>query len=216
MPRPSMAAQRKEEILDALEQCILQDSLESTSLEKLAEQAKMKRSILRHYIGNRDDIIVALSERYLAIYDAQWQQTIEWLPDEENPTLNDHSETSPRLTTLMDILFGERDQEYINKSIIADAIYAQAKRLEAVREHQLQSMNQSIELISQELSKAYPEADSDKIELVSRGILAAYLHSESLLPFGSTTEISKLKQVSLLLLNLLKEPELGLRVSGIR
>lgn len=191
MPRPSMVAQRKEEILDALEICILKDNLESTSLEKLAEQAQMKRSILRHYIGNRDDIIVALSERYLKIYSDQWQQTIAWLPDDG------------RLEGLMDVLFGERDQAYINKSIIADAIYAQAKRIDAVREHHQTSMKQSIAMISQELKRAYPEAEMQRIELVARGILANYLHSESLLPLGQTEDIKKLKQVSLMLLQLL-------------
>lgn len=209
MPRPSMAAQRKEEILDALEACILQDSLETTSLEKLAEQAQMKRSILRHYIGNRDDIIVALSERYLNAYDEQWQATIACLP---HSNVSPNSADSPalacentRLLTLIDILFGERDQFYINKSIIADAIYAQAKRLTAVREHQQKSLNQSIEIISMELMKAQPNASSHKVDLVARGIMASYLHSESLLPLGYQEEIKKLKEVSLLLLRLLDE-----------
>lgn len=191
MPRPSMAAQRKEEILDAFEECILQDSLETTSLEKLAEHAGMKRSILRHYIGNRDDIIVALSERYLGYYDDQWKQTIAWLPD------------SQRMPAMIDILFGERNQVYVEKSIVGDAIYAQAKRLDAVRAHQITSMNQSMTALRTELKNDYPNAQDDNITLVARGILANYLNSESLLPFGLKQEVEQLKQVSLLLLSTL-------------
>lgn len=192
MPRPSMAALRKEEILDALEECILQDSLEATSLEKLAEQAKMKRSILRHYIGNRDDIIVALSERYLGYYEQQWKQTKEWLPDND------------RLPVLMDILFGERDQEYVNRSIVGDAIYSQAKRLPAVREHQLSNLGLSIDCISEELWTAYPEASEHKLKLVARGILAAYMNGESFLPLELNAEIKELKEMCTLLIGTLE------------
>ena len=35
----------------------------SSSLEKVADQAGMKRPIIRHYVGNRDDLILALTER---------------------------------------------------------------------------------------------------------------------------------------------------------
>ena len=71
MARPSMAAQRIEEILDALEICILQNGIQASSLENIAETAGMKRTILRHYIGNRDDIICALSARLKDKYTAQ-------------------------------------------------------------------------------------------------------------------------------------------------
>ncbi|TDF35009.1 TetR/AcrR family transcriptional regulator [Alteromonadaceae bacterium M269] len=191
MPRPSLAAKRKEEILDAFELCILEDSLETTSLEKLAEKADMKRSILRHYIGNRDDIIIALSERYLGYYDEQWKQTLSWLPD------------TNRIPVLIEILFGERNQEYIQKNIVGDALYAQAKHIPEVREHQLSSMQQSIEIMSDELAKAYPESSQTKVQLVARGILSHYLSGESLLPLGLNEEIEQLKQVSLLLLQTL-------------
>ena len=191
MPRPSMAAQRREEILDALEQCILEDSLEATSLEMLAEKANMKRSILRHYIGNRDDIIVALSERYRDYYNAQWQQTIQWLPDNN------------RLPAFLDIMFAERNQNYINRSIVGEAIYSQAKRLKDVRDHQLFTMNQSIDFITRELRTAYPEASDESLALVSRGILAAYMNGESFLPLDLNQEIKELKQVCLLLVGTL-------------
>lgn len=193
MPRPSMAAQRKEEILDAFEQCILQDSLETTSLEKLAEQAKMKRSILRHYIGNRDDIIIALSERFKTYYQEQWQLTLAMLPEEN------------RLSTLLDILFADRDQAYINKSIVGEAIFTQAKRLDTVRTHQLSSMKESIDVITQELKRAFPKVQTERVSLVARGILSAYMNGESFLLLGLYKEIAELKQLCELLINTLSD-----------
>ena len=193
MPRPSLAAKRKEEILDAFEICILRDSLEATSLENLAKQAKMKRSILRHYIGNRDDIIVALSERYRQYFHVQWQQTIDWLPEEN------------RIPALISILFDERSQTYVERSIVGDALFSQSKRLEKVRQHQLETSRESIGIITQELNKAWPGATEEKCELVATTVYANYMYSESLLPLGLPDEIKKLKAASELAIDVLKQ-----------
>ena len=191
MPRPSMAAQRKEEILDALERCILNDSLDGTSLEKLAEEAKMKRSILRHYIGNRDDIVCALSARYRQHYSAQWESVMTWLP------------SSNRVKALLDTLFDERNQDYIDRVIVSQSLFAQAKRLEQVRDDQFAATEESLAIIENELKREYPEADPNHVELVTRGILSNYLYAESLLPVGKYEESEKYKALCVLLLKLL-------------
>ena len=192
MPRPSLAAQRKEEILDAFEQCILRDSLEATSLENLAKQAQMKRSILRHYIGNRDDIIIALSERYREYFKLQWRQTLEWLP------------VKGRIDALISVLFDERSKAYVERSVIGDAIHAQSKRLEKVREHQLDTMRESIDIISQELAKEFPNARKQNCELVATTVYSNYLNSEALLPLGLPDEITRLKAASELAIKVLE------------
>lgn len=188
MPRPSMAAQRKEEILDAFERCILSVGIDATSLEMLADEAKMKRSILRHYIGNRDDIVCALSKRCQNRYTEQWVQTLQWLPE------------SDRLPALLDVLFAKRGQAYVDQSIIGEAIFSQAKRLKEVKQHQQHSMDEFLRYVEQELNTAYPTADSEHIVLVAHGIYANYLLSESLMPLDMWEEVDRLKQVSLLLI----------------
>ena len=54
MGRPDLTEVRTAEILDAFERCVARFGLEGSSLERDAEEAGMKRSILRHYIGNRN------------------------------------------------------------------------------------------------------------------------------------------------------------------
>ncbi|MEM7233345.1 MAG: helix-turn-helix domain-containing protein, partial [Planctomycetota bacterium] len=71
MPRRDLTKERTEQILDALERCVVHFGLGGTSLERIAEEAEMKRSILRHYVGNRDDLIVAMAERLAARYRRQ-------------------------------------------------------------------------------------------------------------------------------------------------
>ncbi|WDE07412.1 TetR/AcrR family transcriptional regulator [Thalassomonas viridans] len=187
MARPSMAGQRREEILDALEQCILEKGIQATSLENIAETAGMKRTILRHYIGNRDDIICALSQRWAEKYSQQWQELLAWLPG------------SNRAQALIDALFSAGSKDKVNNTIIGEAIFSEAKRLEPIKLHQKQTMQEFIRHLIREFSTQYPGSDESTIELVSYGIYSNYLMSESLLPLGMLDEIYKLKQASVLL-----------------
>ena len=187
MARPSMARQRREEILDALEHCILAKGIQATSLENIAETAGMKRTILRHYLGNRDDIIVALSERWSKKYSEQWLELLSWLP------------SIHRIDALVDSLFSSRSQEMINNTIIGEAIFSEAKRLTPIREHQQKTMQEFVDHFRNECSQQYPDTDQQRIELVAYGVYSNYLMNESLLPLGLFDEMYKLKQVSMLL-----------------
>lgn len=66
MGRLSLAESRRIEILDAFERSVARYGLQSSSLECVAQEAGMKRSILRHDIGNRDVLVHALAERMAA------------------------------------------------------------------------------------------------------------------------------------------------------
>ncbi len=76
MGRPDLTEQRTEEILDAFERCVGRAGLAGTSLEEVAAEAGVKRSILRHYVGNRDDLIDALGARVFAKYRAHMEGTL--------------------------------------------------------------------------------------------------------------------------------------------
>ena len=66
MPRPSLKLQRSEEILDAFERCVARYGIEGTTLEKTAEEAGLQRSLLRHNVGNRDDLLNSLVNRFIS------------------------------------------------------------------------------------------------------------------------------------------------------
>ena len=187
MARPSMAKQRQEEILDALETCILEKGIQATSLEYLAETAKMKRTILRHYIGNRDEIICALSARWSDLYQQQWQETLAWLPEND------------RVNALIDMLFSARNDQYVKNTMIGEALFGEAKRLDRVKVDIQKNMDDFIQVFVSQLTLDNPKAEHDKIELVAHGIHANYLMAESLLLLEMPSEIEMLKQVSLLL-----------------
>jgi len=184
-----MAGQRREEILDALETCILDKGIQATSLENIADTAKMKRTILRHYIGNRDDIICALSDRWTNKYTQQWHELLTYLP------------TSNRSEALIESMFSYRGKDVINNTIIGEALFYEAKRLAPLKANQKQIMQEFVQNLINEFSSQYPTDNQQKIELVAYGVFSNYLMSESLLPLDMFDEIYKLKQASILLIS---------------
>jgi AcrR family transcriptional regulator len=65
MGRKKLSEQRQQDILDAFEQCLLKYGLEASTLERVAREAGKSRNIIRHYIGNRDELLVAYMARTL-------------------------------------------------------------------------------------------------------------------------------------------------------
>lgn len=66
MGRKNLTEQRHEDILDAFERCLIKYGLEESTLERVAQEAGKSRNIIRHYIGNREDLIAAFVERVLS------------------------------------------------------------------------------------------------------------------------------------------------------
>jgi AcrR family transcriptional regulator len=66
MGRKNLTQQRQEDILDAFETCLIKYGLEESTLERVAQEAGKSRNIIRHYIGNREDLITAFVERILS------------------------------------------------------------------------------------------------------------------------------------------------------
>jgi AcrR family transcriptional regulator len=195
-----MAAQRTEEILDAFEVCILSHGITDTSLKVLAEQAQMKRTILRHYIGNRDQIIELLGERWFDHFAAQWQQTLHDLPVEN------------RLEVLIDRLFSERDSDNTQSMIIKEALFVEARRLPGLKVKLQKLMAQFIEAVSAEIQQHTPKLKADTTIDMAHGIYGIYMMSESLVALNLPENISKLKNAAHLLLDsepmpLLIQPE---------
>ncbi|MCF6311367.1 MAG: TetR/AcrR family transcriptional regulator [Verrucomicrobiales bacterium] len=65
MGRKNLSAERSEQILDAFESCIAKHGLEASTLDMVATEAGVKRSLIRHYLGNRDDALACLVERMI-------------------------------------------------------------------------------------------------------------------------------------------------------
>ena len=73
MARPRVGDRRQEEILAAFEACVVRQGLEKTTLEDVAQAAGQQRSLVRHFAGNRDDMVAALIDRMVRRSEARLQ-----------------------------------------------------------------------------------------------------------------------------------------------
>ncbi|NJM06754.1 TetR/AcrR family transcriptional regulator [Candidatus Gracilibacteria bacterium] len=70
MGRKSLAEERREDILAAFERCIARYGID-VPLEQIADEAGVKRSLIRHYLGNRDELVEQVIERIAVEYPRQ-------------------------------------------------------------------------------------------------------------------------------------------------
>jgi len=73
MARPSVADERREQILAAFEACVVRQGLDRTTLNDIAEAAGQPRSLIRHFTGNRENLVSLLIDRLFARTEAQMQ-----------------------------------------------------------------------------------------------------------------------------------------------
>jgi len=57
--RPSLKDQRRREIVDAFIELVAARGLEHVSLDDVAADSGVQRAALRHFVGNRDDLVAA-------------------------------------------------------------------------------------------------------------------------------------------------------------
>lgn len=68
MGRPSRAGERKDQILRAAARSIVRHGLADLTLERIAEESGLSRSHVRHYLGNRDELMQAVWEHVMTPY----------------------------------------------------------------------------------------------------------------------------------------------------
>ena len=183
MPRPSLQAERRDQILSAMERCVAKYGLHGATLEKIADEAGMARALLRHNIGNRDTLIAEFVDRYLARSDAMSEQFFSGLP-EQHPT-----------NALINQLFDPSRADPNSVLIIEALIAAGASDPHLARRMKSWVLNFSsrIEAI---ISSEFPSADPDDAAAVAAGITGIYFNVASLSPIGAMPEFERASRLA--------------------
>ena len=63
MARPRMGDERRDQILEAFERCVIRKGLAKTTLADVADESGLPRSLVRYFVGNRADMVNLLIER---------------------------------------------------------------------------------------------------------------------------------------------------------
>lgn len=172
MPRPSMKEQRTEEILDAFERCIVKVGLHGSSLEVIAEEANMKRSILRHYIGNRDEIIEALAERVIGRFGQETDELMRYLPEKNQPK------------ALVELLFYGAKEASVESLAVTEALQSVSAQNEKVRDLFANWLDQFVGTLSTVLERAYPQQKAKHCWAAAYGVASIYFSHEAMTPLN--------------------------------
>ena len=171
MPRPSLTDVRTAEILDAFAACVARYGLDGATLERIAQTAGVKRPILRHYLGNRAEMIDKLVDHVLARFDRATNDLISTLPE------------SGRLDELLDLLFHENRREPSDASIF-QAFVGVAARYPKIRQGVFDFVAGFEAAVTKEVADAYPKADPSRCRVAGAGITAIYFNVAAVGPLG--------------------------------
>lgn len=170
MPRPSLAKVRKPQILDAYARSLHKFGPEGATLDRIAEEAGVTRALVRHYLGNREEVDRALvghlRERYVS-----------WF-------LGIGAGLSPaeRLPLRLEALFQEATPDAPAR--VVDSLLG-ATGEDAVLRGLLREMYLELEhILDAELAAAYPDSDPTARRRVAYAILCLAGMNRSLVELG--------------------------------
>ncbi len=178
MGRRDLSQERRAAILDAAAECIRRFGLEMTTLERIAAQAGVQRPIIRHYIGNRDDLLAALIEHLTERYRRDYE------------TLAAKLSQRHRVQAMLKFLFAGDFLAQPDEDAVIDALLAAAAKNRRAR-NCLRGMYEAFEnTCYTEFRSAYPNASPRRVRAIAYAVMCLAEENASLIRLGFPAERS--------------------------
>lgn len=184
MPRPSLKAEKTEIILTAYEQCVARYGVDGATLQKVAETANMARPLLRHYVGNQEDLLHECTHRYLE----RSRQSLSYLTQFDN------------VQALLDALFSVPDATHKHDIAIASALTLAATEYSFLHDAMQQWFAEYRQVFAQALAAHFPAVAADTIQTVAIGIIGIYFNYHAMLNMNDHTDFTVQSRQSAMLL----------------
>ena len=176
MGRPELTTERRNQILDAFERCIVEQGLSNTSVTKVAKAAKVNRGIIHHYIGDFHDLLSALMERFIDNY----RRGFEAYFNDQNP--------QPDIDALLNYFFDEWPGETPQDEMILDAVIAESAHDARLRSLCLEAYSTLETGIADVLKRLYPNAVQEACQQVAYAIMTMGYGSSVMISLGFEQE----------------------------
>ena len=181
MARPSLKLERQKIILQAFTECIAAKGLNATTLDDIALKSQMRRSLLRHNVGNRTELINQVAEYVSTEFETIWHK------QQAQHTKDDSDEW------LLKTLFNSNPDEQYQALIPAFfSLLASAHRYPKVTQRLKQCFNVYVDDITQELIRRHPNSTENDCKQVSLGIVGVFFNWDSFLSLDLGEEITEL------------------------
>lgn len=188
MPRPSLKDQRTDEILDAYLTCVAHFGLEGATQERIAAEAGVKRPLLRHYLGNKDQMVAALLAHVVDGFATSTTAVGEALETIQSPG------------DLVEFLFAEHGESDPRLMLAWQALTASVGDYPANRAPLLESLEEFLDMIEAALRRMAPDADPALVRAVTQGIASSHINLDAMTPLNPPAHWrAELKQAAMLL-----------------
>lgn len=168
MPRRDLTQERTAQILDSFERCVVERGLGGTSLEDVAAKAGVKRSIIRHYIGNRDELVSAMALRYTERFVSELN------------LLAGAATGARRMKVLLSAFFPGTPSTSGSDVVLVEALIAAADEYPDVAKLMTKLVRRTVETTRDVLQAEYPQADKSDVWEVAYGVVGISFNQESL------------------------------------
>lgn len=179
MGRRSLVDERRAQIIAEAAKTIGRYGLEGATQERIAEDCGLSRSHIRHYVGNRDDLIDAVWDYVMTPY----VQSAENFRNGTGPATS--------LADMVDYLFGP-EMEANDDDAVINALSIAAMKDESLRDRLYATQVRIEEAMVQTLRNAAPGATLERATDVAYTLLSVAIGSSSLsaLPFPASRRLA--------------------------
>ena len=162
MARPSVAEERTKQIVDATIRTIAAHGISGASLERIAEEAGMSRGHVRHFVGNREELLRESARRFY--YEGAEGESILPLGTAD-------------VAGALDFLFGDEFAAPGNENAVVLG-FVEAARTDPVLAGLLVSAYQGTHgALGALLATEHPDVDAEACASVAYGVVGIALHN---------------------------------------
>lgn len=179
--RPSVAAERRDQIFDAVERCLIEVGLANTTLDAIAERAGMTRSAIAHFVGNRE-----------AVIDAAVAHSVGWFVALAKSTVED-VDPPERIHRYLDFVLAAnpRKSELI---VVLDEVVAHAHHDDHARDQLRQGYVELEEFCRQMLADRFPDAEPARRNAVANSVVLLLREFDRVRSLGATDKPMSLRR----------------------
>ena len=172
MGRKALRKERRKEILDAFEKCIVEFGLSAATLTRVAEKAQVNRGMIHHYFGDRNALLSALIEDLVGSYREGFSKSLDVHKDES------------KIETIVKYFFEEWSGSGPNDDVTIDALVAEAGRDSHIQKIILDIYLMMENAIAIELKELYPNAAIGRCENVAYAFMSMAYGSSTMMWLG--------------------------------
>lgn len=167
--------------------CVARYGISGLTLDKVAELARLARPLIRHNIGNRQQLIDAVTDHFIANSNAKMSELDGYLPED-----------AP-LSAALDYLF-ETDNTDTTLMLVAEALIAESANSNRIAGVMRDWLENFVARLSALAAREFPAASQAQCSIVATGITGIYFTVDSMSPIYGLTEFSSNAKKSALLL----------------